>query len=283
MEQKHCLDLVFCLDASATAVSLFDGLRDHVCDLLDSLQGGRSAWDVRLDFLAYSTPYDFGEGGKRKRRTDKKHNGWQGMLFQSMRRKNIQLLDALYRPPSGTFAVLKQFVAPAFFTDDVGDFKRALANIEFIGDETPAVALDIAADYPFRPGADCLRVMILLTDEPLESGSAVAKSMGKLADLAKKLQDKRIALYVISPYSRAFDDLAQRDDLFAAIFSNVRPLTSEAIGGNLRRIGGEISSLSPTPDAQDGARPLFNEDSWKEVEDCVCTDLTDAVDFQQRN
>ena len=178
MEQKHCLDLVFCLDASATAVSLFDGLRDHVCDLLDSLQGGRSAWDVRLDFLAYSTPYDFGEGGKRKRRTDKKHNGWQGMLFQSMRRKNIQLLDALYRPPSGTFAVLKQFVAPAFFTDDVGDFKRALANIEFIGDETPAVALDIAADYPFRPGADCLRVMILLTDEPLESGSAVAKSMG---------------------------------------------------------------------------------------------------------
>lgn len=271
-------DIVFCLDASATMDSLLAGVRDHIGDLIGALHDDRpSAWDVRLDFLAYSTPYDYG-GGKKTRRTDLKHNGRQGMLFQSIRKSNFQLLDALYRPA-------KDVPETAFFTKDVEAFKAALQEVKYIGDETPAVALDMAADFPFRDAASCHRVVILITDEPLERGSAVKISQDALESLSRKIQDKRIALYLITPKSEAFEDLSQIEKC-EWMFLDVCALATYDFGKMLQRIGSSISALKLGPSATIGVQPLFHEETWTDGGDCVCTDLTDltaAVDPAVQN
>ena len=266
-------DIVFCLDASATMdSSLLACVRDHLCDLVGSLQNDKHpAWDIRLDFLAYNTPYDYGLG-KKTFRTDKKHDGRQGMRFQSVNKKNIQLLDALYR-----FDKENSSSQPSFFTDDVEAFKTALQKVECVGDETSAVALDMAADFPFRDAVNCHRIVILITDEPMESGSAVAKSNEKLAELQKKLREKRIALYLITPQSDAFDMLSQIERCEWMALSQ-KDLTTPDLCTMFQRIGSSISSLKPVPSAVEGVRPLFNEELWTDGGNCVCTDLSDAID-----
>ena len=263
-------DIVFCLDASATMDSLLAGVRDHVGDLVEALRDdGQPAWDVRLDFLAYSTPYDY-DAGKKTRRTVKKRYGRQGMRFQSVWKKNFQVLDALYRPDRDE----KDASQAAFFTSDIEAFKTALQGVKYDGDETPAVALDMAADFPFRDAASCHRVVILITDEPLEMGSAVEKSLAMLEGLSRKIQEKRIALYLITPKSDAFEDLSQIEKS-EWMFLDVRALTNMDFGKIFQRIGKSISSLKFGPVAAVGRQPLFHEETWTDGGDCVCTDLTD--------
>jgi len=265
-------DIVFCLDASATMESWLVEVRNHLGDLVGSIQDDKHpSWSIRWDFLAYNTPYDYGNG-KKTFRTDKKHDGQQGMRLQSVSKKNFQLLDALYRSDQENSASQS-----SFFTDDVEAFKSAFQKIECVGDETPAVALDMAADFPFRDATSCHRVVILITDEPMEKGSAVARSNERLADLQQKLREKRIVLYLITPQSDAFDMLSQTEKSEWMILSS-KDLATPDFGEMFQRIRNSIYSLKPAPPAMQGVRPLFNEDLWTDGGNCVCTDLTDAIE-----
>lgn len=251
MAGRATADIVFCMDASGSMGPTFDGVRNHVFELLDSLASdGQRPWDVRFDFLAYSTAYNCA--------------GKAGFVFKTVERSNMEVVDGLYRTPG----------APGFFTRDVEKFKAELGTVECQGDETTAVALDMAADFPFRDAATCHRVVILLTDEPLETGNAAAETAPKLMELARKLQDRRIALYMVTPQSEAYDTLSQIDRCeWTAVDAQSDGLRSVDFRKLMQCIGKSVSVSQTAASASSGPMPLYGEAGWTDTSDCVKSDF----------
>ena len=257
MAGRQTADIVFCMDASGSMEPTFAGVRDHVFELLESLKSDlQNTWDVRFDFLAYNTAYNCG--------------GKAGMTFKTVGKSNMEVIDGIYRSSCDA----NGGSSSGFFTKDLDQFKAALGTVECEGDETSAVALDMAADFPFRDATTCHRVIILLTDEQLETGNAEQETSTKLMDLARKLQDRRIALYMITPQSEAYDTLSQIDKCeWTVVDDTSNGLRTVDFGKLMQSIGKSVSVSQTSTSASIDPKPIFNELSWKAKDDCVVTDL----------
>ena len=152
------------------------------------------------------------------------------------------------------------------FTSDIDSFCEALSRLECGGDECTVPMLDIAADFPFRDAATCHRVIVLLTDEPVDDGVYVSQSKAKLMELAQKLQSKKIALYMTTPDCPVFDTLSQADKCEWNVDSS-RGLEGIDFTKLMQSIGKSVS-MSQTNAAERGGnapKPLYNESAWKSV------------------
>ena len=186
MSTKGVADIVFCLDASGSMNPCFDGVRNHVTAFVEGLRSsGQTSWDLRFDFVAHRCS---GGGGPFRVEAES--------VF------NRSLPEALYGP---------QPASKRFFTSDVDEIRRSLASVTTGGDEAALVGLDCALDFPWRDAAACHRVVIQMTDEPFETGAGPNEQKALLEDLIQKIQDLRVMLFLVSPNSPIFRELAQVD------------------------------------------------------------------------
>lgn len=187
MSTKNVADILFCIDASDSMRPCFDALMRHLNDLVNSLKGNGSEWDIRLDFISQSVAQ-----AKNDPRT---------RVFQHNSVFNSDVLTSLYCTPNPE---------ERFFTSDRRAFLDALSKIECKGDEAMLVALDTAIDFPWRHSAECHRVLIFLTDEPCETNfDNGTKYPLKLNEMISKIQDRRIMLFIVAPESPAYYELSE--------------------------------------------------------------------------
>jgi hypothetical protein len=184
MSTRGTADIVFCLDASSSMQPCFDAMRKHIGEFVTSLQSNaQMKWDWRLDFVAHCA----GDGGG-------------GTVFSQRSMYHEAVWHSLYHESAQS---------RQFFTNDLEEFKRGLAGIKVSGDEAPLVALDICLDFPWRPAANCHRVVILLTDEPAEDGVAVDAQREAVPKLIQKIQKLKVLLFMVGPESEMFNQLSQ--------------------------------------------------------------------------
>jgi len=236
---KGIVDVIFCLDASGSMAPCIDGVRGNISALLDGLVGDENRKiDWRLDFLAHSCDET-------------------GTLIRSssLRRQGLELIGALYGQKSDP---------GAFFTTDSAELRVGLNSVNVYGDEAILVALDMCLDYPWRPRECCHRVVVLLTDEPLES-NAEAKSQRKMiGSLIDKIHDLGVLLFLVGPESAGFNELAEADkSQYQRVGQASDGLGSLNFGRVLSHIGKSVSvsALQGTPDKLI-KKALFGQDGW---------------------
>lgn len=251
MAGRETADIVFCMDASGSMEPSFNGVRNHVINLLEVLKDDlQRSWDVRFDFLAYHTSHGVGGG-----------------LCVS-----LETVNKMYNEVNQGLYHSKNCGANGgnsdFFTTDLELFRRRLGEIKCSGDEITAVALDMAADFPFRDASTCHRVIILLTDEKLSTGVLVEESRAKLMDLAKKLQDRRIALFMVTPECDDYDTLSQIDKCeWTIVEDGNQGLANIDFSKLMQSIGKSVSVSQTTTGGSIDPKPLFNEDRWGTVQE----------------
>ena len=123
-----------------------DGVRRNVGAFLDGLTGDTNRKiDCRIDYLAHSCD----ESGTLVRTA-------------SLRLEGMEVVAALYgQKPDPA----------AFFTTNSAEVRSGLNRVDVYGDEAMLVALDMCLDFPWRPRGGCHRVVVMLTDEPMETNA----------------------------------------------------------------------------------------------------------------
>ncbi len=217
----------------------FDEVRKHIGSLISGLMSdGQGAWDVRFDFVAYQAT---GREGSRD------------FYMRSLRSDNIpQALYAQNGSPS------------AFFTKDVEEFRSGLTKLRAERDEASFVALDTALDFPWRDATAAHRVIILLTDEALETGVAVQVQKEAIPDLIQKIHTLRVALHLVGPSSSGFDQISAADKSEYTVVDTGRGLSNVDFSKTLAAIGKSISvsTLQSFDSRAVTRRALFGQDKW---------------------
>jgi hypothetical protein len=236
---KGIVDVIFCLDASGSMAPCIDGVRRNIGAFLDGLMGDANRKiDCRLDFLAHSCD----ESGSLVR-------------SNSLRLQGLELIGALYgqRPDPG-----------AFFTTDSYELRAALNAVSVYGDEAMLVALDMCLDYPWRPREGCHRVVVVLTDEPLESNAEAKHQRKMIGTLIDKIHALGVMLFLVGPESAGFNELAEADkSQYRQVAQAHDGLGSLDFARVLAHIGKSVSvaSLQGTPDTL-VKKALFGQDGW---------------------
>jgi hypothetical protein len=240
------VDVVFCLDASGSMAPCIDAVRRNLGAFLDALAGDANRKiDCRLDFLVHSC----GEDGGLVR-------------SKSLRKSGEDLVRALYGQPAQPHA---------FFTADREAIRAGLRDVEVYGDEAMLVALDMCLDFPWRPQAGCHRVVVLLTDEPLESNAMWQAQQQRLDAVIDKVQRLGVKLYLVGPASPGLDTLAEADKcLFQKAAQTYDGLGSLDFAKVLGQIGKSVSAsvLQARPEAG-VKRALFGQDQWVASDDTI--------------
>lgn len=244
MPGSQVADVIFCLDASGSMRPCFDALRKHLQDFVHGLKlNGQSDWDLRLGLLAYSAG-NFKHGGV--------------FSFQGLTHSGVELVKPLYHAKDGQSEV-------QYFTSDVDKFTSALENVEVNGDEATFVALDTALDFPWRDSTNCHRVVIVMTDEALETGVQVREQKDKIPQLINKLHALKAKFFIVGPASEAFDELCAADRSEFQILDNAHDgLRNADFKRILSEIGKSVSvaALQASPIAFSAERALFGQDNW---------------------
>lgn len=236
MAGRQTADIVFCIDTSTSMDSAIQGVKNNVKALVKSLESDlQNSWDVRVDFLANSS---LGNGR---------------LTLQTVNCKGKDVLDEVYKGG---------LQGSNLFTKDLDKFIAEVDSLNTICDEANILALDIATDFPFRDASNCHRAIILMTDENVDGGDFVGLSRSKINELAKKLQEKRIALYLITPDCDVYDFLSQCDKAEWTVTEDFDKLDFTKL---LQSIGKSISvsQTAAVSKRDDRPKPLFNESSWK--------------------
>ena len=236
---KGIVDVVFCLDASGSMAPCIDGVRRHIGAFLNGLVGDANRKiDCRLDFLAHSCD----ESGSLIRSS-------------SLRREGLELIGALYGQKSDS---------GAFFTTDPFEMMAALNRVSVYGDEAMLVALDMCLDFPWRPRTGCHRVVVLLTDEPLESNAEARRQRKMIGKMIDKIHALGVMLFLVGPKSAAFNELAEADkSQYQQVAQAHDGLGSLDFARVLSHIGKSVSvaALQETPDRLI-KKALFGQDAW---------------------
>jgi hypothetical protein len=243
---KGVVDVVFCLDASGSMAPCIDAVRKNLDAFLDALGDDvNRKIDCRLDFLVHSC----GEDGELVRSS-------------SLRKNGAELIQALYG----------QSPKPeAFFTTDREAVRRALRDVKVYGDEAMLIALDMVLDFPWRPQAGCHRVVVMLTDEPLEANAIWQAQQVKLDAIIDKIQKLGVKLYLVGPASVGLDTLAEADKcLYQKSTQSHDGLGAIDFNKVLGQIGKSVSAsvLQGRPDTG-VKRALFGQDEWVESQDSI--------------
>lgn len=241
MAGRNCADIVFCIDASGSMRPCIEGVQNNIEKLLEGLKNdGMINWDVRYDFLAF-------------------HQNDEGVQwFLSI---NGDPIDLIYKEKNSS----------AFFTKDIRKFRDALKNnIEVEGEEMQLVALDIAMDFPWRNSGDCHRVVVLMTDEAVETGVFVEEQKKQIDNLIEKAQDKRIKLFIIAPESEAFYKLSELDRCeYTDIECDRDGLRTVDFSKLLQTIGKSVSVSQTYDGGSTDPMPLFGQPKWGTVDGAV--------------
>lgn len=214
-----------------------EAISSQIGKLIQGLEGdGQTKWDIRYDFLAF---HDSDDGLH-----------WYRSVFMSA----VPLINGIYQ--KGQEA--------RFFTRDLADFKRALVNnVPVEGEEMQLLALDIAADYPWRASSDCHRVIVLLSDESVETGVFVEEQTKREDALIDKLQDKHIKLFIIAPESASFYRVSSADRCeYMALDATKDGLRSVDFSRMLQAIGKSVSVSQSYEGATSEPKPLFTQLDW---------------------
>ena len=245
MPGRQVADVVFCIDASGSMGPCFDALREHIQSFVIGLEAdGQFNWDLRLSFLAYSA----GEA-----------SGGGVFGFRSLDLRDMELIKALYQHSDA------QSNAGRFFTTDIEEFTAKLNKVKVGGDEATFVALDTALDFPWRAEGLCHRVVIVMTDEALETGVQVPWQIAKIPDLIEKLHTLRVKLFIVGPSSDAFDAISAADRSEYQILQDVHDGLKNA---DFKQILGEIGKSVSVSNMQGVAPPdkvrrgLFDQGKW---------------------
>lgn len=163
------------------------------------------------------------------------------------------LLPALYGASQGRF-----------FTTDIAAFQRAVGALRTGDNESPLVALDCALDMPWRARRQTHRIVVFLTDEPVEGGNRQAESLAKIPQLVAKMHTLKTMLFLVSPDSEGFEQVAQADKCEWEVVTGGDGLASVDFAKLLTAIAKSISRSqtplgAPPPEA---SRALFGQDRW---------------------
>lgn len=222
--------------------------RDAVAANLEKLLEGlksdtQSYWDVRFDYLAF-------------------HNSHQpdGSVLHycsSMRLPSCPLVDNIYKN-QGNSQDYSQF-----FTKDVNEFKNALLKEPLEGEEMQLLALDIALDFPWRSSSDCHRVVVLLTDEPVETGIRIEEQVAKMSKLIDKIMKKRVKLFIIAPESKAFYELSMVDRCeYTDLSETADGLRTVDFSKMLQTIGRSVSVSQSYDGGTNAPMPTYEQEGW---------------------
>jgi hypothetical protein len=236
---KGIVDVVFCLDASGSMAPCIDGVRRNINVFLDGLAGDANRpVDCRIDFLAHSCD----ETGTVVRST-------------SLRRSGADLVKSLYG----------QSADPnAFFTTDPREIRSGLEAVNVYGDEAMLLALDLCLDYPWRKREGCHRVVVLLTDEPMESNADSAGQKKMIGAVIDKIHALGVMLFLVGPASAGFNELAEADkSQYQQTAQSLDGLVSLDFGRVFAHIGKSVSVSSVQgPREKPVKRALFGQDTW---------------------
>jgi hypothetical protein len=221
-----------------------DAVRKHLGDFVDGLSGDAQVrWDLRFDFLAHAAGETSGGAGV--------------FNFSCLKASQLDLIEALYEQG-------KQ--RDVFFTRDLDELKRGLARIEVGGDEAQLIALDTTLAFPWRAATACHRVVIMLTDEALETGVCVKEQLDQIEALIEKLHKLRVILFLVAPSSDAFDRLCAADKSeFMVVDEPHNGLSKVSFSEVLASIGKSVSVSALQGAASNGTsarRALFGQDKW---------------------
>ncbi len=247
MPGRQTADVVFCIDASASMKPCFLALQRQIQSFVRGLgSNNQIKWDVRFDFLAYSA--GTGQRG-------------QGTVYvlRSLYGTGTDVTRGLYTSQTST----------RFFTSDLEEFARGIENIEVSGDEASFVALDLALDYPWRAECACHRVVILMTDEPLETGLEVESQVAKIGELIDKIHSLKVKLFLVGPPSDAFDKLSAADGSeYEVVQSTEDGLQTVDFRKVLEQMGKSVSVSQPQnlTTTSPAHRALFGQSGWTAVE-----------------
>jgi len=246
MAGRKTADVIFCLDASGSMGPCFEELKDTVQNFVKGLESGlQVTWDVRFDFLAYQAGEVEGRGVFEFRTLKIPHG--------------MEVLKALYHG-SG------QQGGGSFFTSSIPEFCEGLKKVNVGGDEASFIALDTALDFPWRPDNACHRVVILMTDEELETGVLVDQQKAKIPELISKLTALRVKLYLVGPSSSSFAELCSADKCeYMEVSDGHDGLKNADFAELMSDIGKSVSvsasslQMAPTIPPPKG---LFGQPSW---------------------
>ena len=246
MAGRQPADVVYCVDASGSMGPCFAALRRQIQSFVRGLHSNpQIRWDLRLDFLAYQAGASEG-GGTLHAMRSLYHDG------------SAPLMDGLYQTPG-------QQSAPRFFSSDVDEFARGLEAVSVAGDEATFIALDTALDFPWREKSACHRILVLLTDEPLETGVDVATQAQRVSDLIDKIHELKVKLFLVAPASPAFDQLSAADGSeYEVVEDTENGLQTVDFAKVLEQIGKSVSvsTLQGQPNPDSATRALFGQSSW---------------------
>lgn len=237
MPGKGIADVVFCLDSSSSMAPSFDSVRKHVVDFVEGLKSdGQTVWDVRFDFVAHATS-----------------NSRDGSIFKLRSLYEGELCSALYSANGS---------GGRFFTTDLNEFRTGVASLEARGDETNFIALDFCLDLPWRSTPDCHRIVVLLTDEPLETGLEIPDQRAKTPALIEKIHSLGVKLFLIGPESAAYDELSMANGSEYEVVPHGSGLSSADFGRMLKQIGKSVSASRAQAVRSGVKRAIFGQDSW---------------------
>lgn len=248
------VDIVFCFDASESMKPYVASVCRHVSSMIESIRQAKFAW--RVDFVAHHV----------LGRTD------VGTVYCD-RSVFGDTVDLLYEADEARF-----------FTKSIKEFKTAMSDMSFEGDENMLYALDLALDFPFGPATDTQRVVILLSDEEFETNepSCLKRCKELLPDICQKIQDRHITLFAAMPIRRGgmAEELAKVDRAnFVALVKDSNGKIEFNVLNWLRQLGQSISSsaISRTSGKERYARALFNQDIWEDAEENDIERIGDGV------
>jgi hypothetical protein len=225
----------------------FDAVREHIGSLIGGLMSdGQANWDIRFDFLSYCA--------------SQSPDGTIAYGMRSLRTEGLKLFGELYQPqPSSGLC----------FTNNLEEFRLGLVALKAAGDEASLVALDTALDFPWRDASLAHRVVILLTDEALETGLAITTQTELIPDIIEKIHQLRIMLHLVGPASEAFDQLSAADKSEYTVIQDVQHgLSNVDFAQTFSVIGKSISAstLQAVPSRKAEKKALFGQESWTEVD-----------------
>lgn len=230
------VDVVLVIDASDSMKPCFDGVRKHLNSLVQPLQG--NAARVRFGLVALNALRE------------------QGQIGYHLKMLGGASWDKFYatQPPTG------------LFTEKTAEVLQALQGIHLQGNEHTLMALDFALDHPFGAVHNTRRVVVLLSDETIETGVEGLAACQKIPALVEKLNQRRVKLFMALPVSDAAEQLEAANGCEFEAVQGGGGLAGVDFSRLFQQMGKSIS-VSATQSSGEATyqRALFGQDRWESV------------------